>query len=285
MLAVAPATWTDNPTFVDALLSALDGNPVVQAVTTSQAFALFPDPSPCRSGCRLTGAAGSGLPAAGIRAQRTRVAGFAGAAVGAHMLVQQLGDLVLGAEAQALHPQQQSAVVANAGAALDAQLGQLAVEGDKTVTLTSSSGLVPVTVFSGAAYPVSGSLVLSSDKLLFPNGETQWATPVTLLPHHSNVVYVRVRARASGDFRLDVSLRSPDGTLRLVTGELSVRSTSSSVVGVVLTAGAVLVLAVWWFRTSMKRRGARQAEEAGGGAHDGSVDGPVSGSAGPASGP
>jgi len=264
VLAVAPTSWTDDPVFVDTLLGSLDGNPVAQAVTASQLFGLFPSPSTCRTTCRLTGTTGTpGLPVAAIRAQRVRLNGFATATAGARPLVLQLGDLVLGGEAQALRPAQQSAVVTNAGAALDAQLGQLAVEGDQTVTLTASSGLVPVTVVSDAAYPVTGSLLLSSDKLLFPNGETEWSTPVTLLPRHSNVVYVRVRSRASGVFRLDVSLRSPDGTLRLVAGELSVRSTSSSVVGVVLTAGAVVVLAVWWIRTSMRRRAARRAEDLG----------------------
>jgi len=254
-LAAAPESWPDDPAFVDALLGSLDGNPVVQSVTTSQLFALFPTPATCRSGCRLTYAGGGGgLPVTAIRAQRSRVNGLADAAVGNRALAQQLGDLVLGSEAQALRPQQQSSVVANAGAAIDAQLGQLAVEGDQTVTLTASSGLIPVTVVSGADYPVTASLALSSDKLLFPNGETQWSTPITLLPRHSNVVYVRVRTRASGVFRLDVSLRSPDGSLRLASGELLVRSTSSSVVGVVLTGGAVAVLAVWWIRTSLKRR-------------------------------
>ena len=63
-------------------------------------------------------------------------------------------------------------------------------------------------------------------------------------------------------FRLDVSLRSPDGTLRLASGELSVRSTSSSVVGVVLTAGAVVVLAVWWVRTSRRRKARARADDA-----------------------
>ena len=280
VLAVAPADWTDDPAFVDALLTGLDGNPVVQAVTTSEAFALFPARSPCRSGCRLTGTVGSGLPAAAIRAQRTRLGGFAAAAVGAHALVQQLGDLVLGAEAQALRPRQQSAAVANAGLALDAQLGQVAVEGNQTVTLTASSGLVPVTVYSDATYPVTGSLVLSSDKLLFPDGETQWAVPVVLQPHHSTVVPVRVSSRTSGVFRLDVSLRSPDGSLRLVTGELSVRSTSSSVVGIVLTAGAVLVLVVWWIRTSIRRRAARRADESGEGTGDRRVGDPVAGAHG-----
>jgi hypothetical protein len=274
VLAVAPASWSDNPAFVDALLGSLDGNPVVQAVTTSQAFALFPVPTACRTGCRAIGVGGgSGLPAAAIRAQRIRVNGFADAAVGARPLAQQLGDLVLGGEAQALRPAQQSDVVANAGLAVDAQLGQLAVEGDQTITLTASSGLVPVTVVSGAGYPVSGSLALSSDKLLFPNGETQWTRAVVLLPRQSNVVYVRVRTRTSGAFRLDVSLWSPDGTLHLGAGQLSVRSTSSSVVGVILTVGAIGVLAVWWFRTSMRRRAARRAEGGDGPLGDGVVDG------------
>ena len=221
VLAVAPTAWDDDPAFVDALLGSLDGNPVVQAMTVAQVFALYPSPAPCRSGCRLTGGGGGSLPTAAIRAQRARIDGFATSAVGARPLALQLGDLVLGGEAQALRPAQQSAVVSNAGAALDAQLGQLSVEGDLTVTLTASSGTVPVTVVSDAAYPVTATLVLDSDKLLFPNGETQWSTPVTLLPRHSNVVYVRVRSRTSGTFRLDVGLRSPDGSLRLASGELS----------------------------------------------------------------
>jgi hypothetical protein len=199
---------------------------------------------------------------AAIHSQRERVNGLADAVLGTRSLAQQLGDLVLGGEAQNLRPQQQAGAVANAGAAVDAQLGQFAVEGDQTVTLTASSGLVPVTIVSVAGFPVTASLVLSSDKLLFPNGETQWSTPITLLPRHSNVRYVRVRTRASGIFRLDVSLRSPDGSLRLTSGELSVRSTSSSVVGIVLTTGAVAVLAVWWIRTSLKRRRLRRAEDA-----------------------
>jgi hypothetical protein len=262
VLAVAPSSWSDNPAFVDALLGSLEGNPVIQAVTTSQVFAMFPTPAACHPDCRLVSAGGPyGLPVAAIRAQRARVDGFADASVGARALSSQLGDLVLGGEAQALRPSQQSAVVANAGAAVDAQIGQLSVEGNQSVTLTSSSGTIPVTLVSSASYPVSATLVMSSDKLLFPNGETLWSRSVTLIPHHSNVVPVSVRSRASGVFRVDVSLRSPDGKLHLAVGELSVRSTSSSVVGVVLTVGAVIVLAVWWFRTSVKRRAARKVEE------------------------
>jgi Family of unknown function (DUF6049) len=274
VFAVAPLSWSDNPSFVDALLSSLDGNPVVQAVTTSEAFATFPTPATCHPVCRLAAAGGAvGLPVDAIRAERTRVDGFADASVGDRALSQQLGDLVLGGEAQALRTPQQSAVVANAGAAVDAQIGQFAVEGNQTVTLTASSGTVPVTVVSSASYPISATLVLSCDKLLFSNGKTVLSKAIVLLPHHSTVTYVPVRSRASGVFRLDVSLRSPDDQLHLAVGELSVRSTSSSVVGVILTVGAVVVLAVWWFRTSVKRRAARRAEETGDGPEP-SPDGP-----------
>jgi hypothetical protein len=262
VMAIAPSGWHDDPAFVRALLGSLDGNPVVQPVTTAQVFALFPNPATCRSGCRLTSGASSGLPVTAINAQRIRVNGFAVSAVGAHALTLQLSDLVLGGEAEALRPAQQSAVLANAGRAVDAQFNQLAVEGDQSVTLTSHSGQVPITIRSSAPYPVIATLSLSSDKLLFRNGQSQWSKGILLQPRISNVVNVQVQTRASGVFRLDVTLHAPAGPVRLAVGELTVRSTSSSVVGVALTAGAVTVLAVWWFRTSMRRRSKRQVDEA-----------------------
>jgi len=265
VMAVAPTSWRDDPAFVNALLGALDGNPVVQAVTTAQLFALFPTAATCRSGCRLTPTGTSTPPVAAVRTQRTRVDGFATAAVGQRALAQQLGDLVLGGEAETLRSSQQSAVLANAGSAVEAQVGQVAVEGDQSVTLTSRTGRIPITVVSNASYPMSAVLELTSDKLLFLDGQT-WQTSLSkpeVVGPHSNVFYVNVQSRSSGQFRLDVTLRAPDGSLRLATGELSVRSTSSSVVGVILTAGAVVVLAVWWVRTSLRRRAARRAEDAG----------------------
>ena len=262
VMAVAPTSWNDDPRFVDALLASLDGNPVVQPVTTSKLFSYFPTPATCRSGCRLVPTGTSVPPVGAVRAQRARVDSFGTAAVGQKALVQQLGDLVLGGQAETLRSSQQSAVLANAGDAVDAQLGQVACECDQSVTLTARSGRIPITVVSNATYPIVATLVLSSDKLLFPNGETVWSTSWTLHAN-SNVKYVKVQSRASGLFRLDVSLHAPAGALRLATGELSVRSTSSSVVGVVLTAGAVAVLVVWWVRTSLRRRAARRAEDEG----------------------
>ncbi len=264
VVAVPPTSWSASPAFVAALLGSLSANPMVEAVTIDQLFSLFPTPATCHVGCHLLPPSATGLPLTEVRTQRQRVNAFAAAAPGDQVLGQQLGDLVLAGESETLRPAQQSAVLANAGTAVDAQLGLLSVEGDQSITLTASSGKVPVTVLSNAPYAVTGSLTLSSDKLLFDNGQTQWSARITLPPRYTKVVYVRVRTRASGVFRMDVALHSPDGLLKLAGGEVSVRSTATSVVGIVLSIGAVAVLLVWWIRTSRKRHLLGRAEEAAG---------------------
>jgi hypothetical protein len=267
--AAAPNGWVSNPAFVGALLSALDGNPTVEPVTTAELFAALPTAS-CHGPCKLVpGGPGAPLPAGSIRAQRRRIAGFSSAATSAapRSISTQLGDLVLAGESERLRPAQQAAVLANTGSALDAQLTQLVVGGERTVTLTSQQGTLQVTMVSSAPYPVTGTLTLTSDKLLFPNGTTQWSEGATLFPGgpgsaHTTVVPVIVRTRASGLFRVGIAFASPDRGLVLSTGQVSVRSTATSVVGVVLSLGAVLVLVVWWLRTSRKRRALRRLEEA-----------------------
>jgi hypothetical protein len=261
---VAPNSWTDNPAFVTTLLGALDGNPVIEPVRTTDLFSTLPL-SACRTGCRtLAGAEAGGLPATAIRTERQRVAALATAAstAPAHGITTQLGDLVLAGESEHLRATQQSGVLHNAGAAVDAQLDQLQVSGDRTVTLTSQRGRVPVTIYSTAPYPVTGTLTLTSDKLTFPDGQSQ---TVTLSPSHYNVFNVNVETRASGLFKVDIALYSPGGGLMLSSGQVDVRSTATSVVGVILSLGAVAVLVVWWLRTSRKRRAQRRRDEAGDG--------------------
>lgn len=263
--AVAPDAWGASPSLVSALLGGLEGSPILEAVTVDGAFATVPTPAACRNTCRLLPSGGDpGLPVAAIRAQRQRVDGFTSAALGApgRTVSSQLGDLVLSSESTALRPDQQSGLLDNTGVAVDAQLSQLAVAGDRTVTLTSQRGTLQVTLVSSAPYPVDTVLSLTSDKLLFADGTTEWSQNATLLPDHTNVVPVTVRARTSGEFRVDIVLHSPNGGLELSSGTVDVRSTATSVVGVVLSLGAVAVLVVWWLRTSRRRRALRLRDDA-----------------------
>jgi Family of unknown function (DUF6049) len=257
--AVAPSDWSASPEFTDALLGALDGSPILQAVTTSTLFDTLGSAS-CH-GCRLGATPGpAGLPAEAIRTERQRINGLFSAAPEARPLTVQLSEVVLAGQAGNLRAGQQSAVVANAGAAIDAQLAQIAVTGDRTITLTSRRGQVPVTIVSAAPYAVNASMTLTSDKLLFANHSTSITMPVTLAPGKTTVEYVNVQSRASGLFKVAIVLRSPVGGMLLSTGQVSVRSTASSIVGIVLSLGAAVVLVAWWIRTSRRRRRDRRAE-------------------------
>ncbi|MGH9079331.1 MAG: DUF6049 family protein [Acidimicrobiales bacterium] len=259
--AVAPGGWSDSPAFVDALLGALQASPILQPVTTTTMFDALGSATNCRGGCRLGPTAGSnGLPATAIRTQRQRVNGLSAAAPVARPVADQLSEVLLSGQSEDLRAGQQTRVVANAATAISAQLAQIAVAGDRTITLTSQRGRVPVTIVSAAPYPVDALLTLTSDKLLFANHSTTMTQPVTLTPAHTNVVYVAVQTRASGLFKVDIVLRAPAGRVVLSIGQISVRSTATSVVGIVLSLGAVAVLAAWWIRTSRKRRRARRAE-------------------------
>jgi hypothetical protein len=259
VVVLPPATWSDNASFVKALVEALgNDNPIIQPVTTSALFSALPMSTTCHSGCKLVPAsATSALPVKAIRVERERINGFSTAAPADPPLATQLGDLVLAGEASTLRPSAQSSILKNTKTALNAQLDQLAVAGDQTITLTSLQGTLPVTILSSAAYPVTASITVTSDKLLFENGTTTWTRPGTVLVQpgrHANIYNIPVKARTSGVFKVGIVLRSPNGTLVLSSGEANVRSTATSVVGIVLSLGALAVLAVWWIRTSLRRR-------------------------------
>jgi hypothetical protein len=55
-----------------------------------------------------------------------------------------------------------------------------------------------------------------------------------------------VRVRTSGAFTMVVEVTSPDQSIVLDTSTFDIRSTAISGVGLVLSAGAGLFLAVWW---------------------------------------
>ncbi len=262
LVAVPPSGWSDDPAFVGALLGALASSPIIQPVTTATMFATLGPPTSCHGGCKLTTtASGTGLPVNLIRTARQRINGLAVAAPAARDdVTTPLSEVVLSGQSEDLRPGQQAAVLANGSAAINAQLSQIAVAGDRTITLTSQRGRVPVTIVSAAPYQVRASLTLTSDKLLFADHSTSVTQPVVLQPGHTNVVYVNVQARASGIFKVGILLRSPAGGLVLSSGQVSVRSTATSVVGIALSLGAVAVLVAWWIRTSRKRRRGRRAE-------------------------
>ncbi len=272
VVAVPPNGWTANPILIATLVADLANNPITQAVTVAGLFQAFPSPAPCRNGCRLTSSSGSsgssagtGLPVSAVRNQRDRIAGLTSSISPTSPVVRtlpvQLGDLVLASESENLKSSQQASVLRNVNAAINAQFAQVFVSGDQTVTLTSRAGLIPISIDSKAPYPVTGTLTLTSDELIFPNGTRRLSRPATLTTSTNNF-YINVKTRTSGESKLEITFRSPTGGLVITSGVINVRSTATSVVGVVLSLGAVAVLLAWWVRTGIRRRKRQRTEDA-----------------------
>lgn len=279
VVAVAPAAWGSDPAFMTALLSGLQNNALVRPVTLNDLFTQVPVGSPSSAPYQpssrkpATESSTTGLPAGAIRSARSRLEGFAASVSQTSAGSEEatlLGQLLLLSESGASSFKQQQAAVGAASTALSAQLRALSISaGD--IRLTSNAAPVPITVTKGLPYPVTGVLAVTSDKLAFPQGSQSPGSscrPPTVqssagrstysalcvIGHSTNVVYVNMRSRASGDFRVSVTLTSPNGSLELAGGQITVSSMSTSFVAILLSVLAVLVLLAWWARTVMRRR-------------------------------
>jgi hypothetical protein len=292
VVCVPPGDGSVDPTVVGDLLDALESNPMVQPVTLATLFSdvavggevgRVTQPSTHRPASVATPA---GLPARAIQEARARLAGFS-AAVSAssagRAVATALGDELLGAESQDHTPAQQQVAVQRLEQDIDHQLGLLSIT-SREVRLTARTGSVPITVVKTAPYPVEAVLTATSDKISFSVGTAQapnaeCGTPVVTnsagkssvsshctFVHGTNAVYVAMRSRVSGDFRMTVTLVSPQSGVVLASGQLTVRSMSTSAVAIALSAAAGAVLLGWWGRTAWRsrrtRRGAHRRRKA-----------------------
>lgn len=119
------------------------------------------------------------------------------------------------------------------------------------VTLGAADGSFPVPIESSLDYPVKVVVQLEgNDRVEFPNDRIE----TTLAPKSSTIVPIRVRTRAAGDTPVRITVRSPDDGVILAESQYTIRSTAVSGVGIVLTVGAALFLAVWWGRHWQRSR-------------------------------
>lgn len=264
VVAVPPAGWTPSVAFDDQLLSGLSGNPDVSPVTLDGYFSSVPPGGPQGVTTRhLASSASTALPvslARQLTRARLRLTSFVSAVRPRSLVVlSQLDDLLLAAESDGLRRAQQFAGVAEFERALGGQLSLIKVATERTITLTSRTAAVPITILSTAHYTVVARMTVTSDRFLFPgSGGT---VPRVVIDHPTTPEQVQVVARTTGDLPLSVTLAAPQGTPPLVIahGQMTVRSTATSIVGVVLTVAAAAVLLFWWARTWRAGRRARRA--------------------------
>ncbi|MBV9661117.1 MAG: hypothetical protein JO337_08170 [Acidimicrobiales bacterium] len=273
--ALPPLGWQASPAFVQTLLTGLDGNPLVKAVTPSTVFSeLAPKELLTRqlaSPGTSSGPASSALSAdsAAIQAARAQIqaidsvlAGQSGISTAALQL-----DL-LAAESASVSEAQRHGILTAIGAAANRATRQINLPAAGSMTLTARQGQLPITILAPPSLRARVELRLTSQRLIFqpfslPGVSCRIPTPTeeicTLsLSTQNTTVKVPVQTRSSGVFPLDVSLYSPGGALRLAHDSDTVRSTAVSNVGVVLIVVAVLSLLLWWGRDLRHGRRARR---------------------------
>lgn len=142
-------------------------------------------------------------------------------------------------------------------ATIESFLTQIEVPSKKTVTLTAEEGDLPLSFVNHSDRPVSVKVSLVSPKLAFPDGDTK---TVDLKPNATTTTTFVVQARTTGTFPLDINVTTADGRFEIEQTTITIRSTALNGVGLILTIGAGLFLAIWWLthfrRTRAKRRGA-----------------------------
>jgi len=203
------------------------------------------------------GPAGHGITRAAaqrIAVGRQQLSSYAHAVRGRPPAVTGLGDLLLSTESFRLGDAGRDAALTTYDRAFAAEIGEITLATERTVTFTSQRADIPITVLSSAPYPVTVVVTLASDKFTFPDGSTRQFT----LDRPTTSVRVTAQARTSGDrLPIDVTLHTPDGQLLIAQTVLTVQSTEISFVGVALTVLAGAVLLAWWMRTWRRARRAR----------------------------
>ncbi len=255
-----------DPGVVSTALRALTDDRAVGAVQAVPIDQIFKDVPPLEDGPTTVTAAPHDVTddlrpiAPAVQSARMRVAGV-GALLDDPSLSTSLGQSLLMSTGSDTPDDERLAYVEHADETLGSVSGAVVLPDEFEITLTSRSSSIPVTVTNNLDRPLSVRIELDSDQLEFPDGDV--LTPV--LTPGTNRLEVAVRTRTSGAFTLDVTVESPDQSIVLDTSTFDVRSTAISGVGIVLSIGACLFLAIWWARHwRSARRSAHLMPSAGG---------------------
>jgi hypothetical protein len=243
-----PANRPLPATYLDTLLRGLDQPGPLRPVNLSALF----DADPTGEAGPEPGPEVEGIPVAGqdlgtygraLALSRTQLGGYQSFAGRADPLAIELRRRQLVSGSADLTEAQRDGYLRSVSDVIHGQTAMVTVSDDETITLTSREGDIPVTIENGTDESVEVTLAFDSDNRLdFPDGSRK---RIELTPG-TNHIDVPVVDRTSGAFPLRITATSPDGVLTVTRARITVRSTVVSGVGLVLSIGALLVLAVWW---------------------------------------
>jgi len=254
----AAVVFPDRPNVPPPLFSAfaglVEGSPWLRPVTASTLATDIAPPSrgtlPRRSYRGFDGEYVQSLLAA-----KTKLGQFGNAAATAHSVIARLQDDLLTAEGSTFvaEPHLGHLFLDAVHRTIDGTYKHVEVS-NSLVTLSSRTGLLPVTVRNDTGYPVTVDLRLLSDRRLsFVTGNIQ---EVTIGPRTTTYTFP-VRAQTTGRFPITVQVLTPGepGTRDTIAqAEMIVRSTAYNRVALIVTIGAAVFLMAWWGRRFLPRK-------------------------------
>ena len=250
VVIVPPADWQPDPTFLATVLSLLGQSPLLHAVTLDDWFRNVAAPPDGPYRLAVADPADLSDFATGLTLTRIRLSALTSMLPPADPLAASLAARLKVSVDDSFDATQHQAY-------LDAVNGELNVLSDavdpvptRRITLASRSTEVPITLHRRIDRPIRVRVHLESPKLSFPDNDV-----LVTLDAETVQQRVAVKARANGTFPLTITIMTPDGDVAVAPPtELTVHATTLSGFGVVLSVGALLVLASWWVRHLRRNR-------------------------------
>jgi len=242
--------WNPDPEVINPVLAGLRENPLIEASSLDELMTTVP-PREGEAGpvVRQLVPIAPGPPsvsAIAFTATSRRLDGLASMVGATDPVVERGRDSLLVALTSAWSPAtartRSSARLNHVDNEIHSVANQVIAPDTRTVTLISRRSDIPISILNTTGREVTIRVQLDSEKLEFPDGDAR----VLTLPSRNTTVRLPVESRASGTFPLRVTITSEDGALNLQQARYTVRSTVVSGVGVILTIGAGLFLAIWW---------------------------------------
>jgi hypothetical protein len=250
-----PSSWRPDPAFLAAALPALTSATILKPVTLDN---LFIDVPPLSTQSRPTIRAlettskVNALPADRLASAQNTVTQLAALLDPNGDTAQTARRLLLVSESERLSTSARDRVLAQIDGTFDRVRGNIRLPNGRTFRLAAREGKIPLTVVNGNGFDVRVDVVLSSEKLEFtdapPGTRSSLVLSNLVLPANASLTRaIRVKARASATFSLLAIVRSPTGQ-EVDRSRFTIISTAFSGVGILLSIGAALFLAVWWIR-------------------------------------
>ncbi len=133
------------------------------------------------------------------------------------------------------------------------QISQLEARTSRSLRLTSRSAQVPFSFLNTGSIPLRVELRLLSDKLTVDDFDDGESTTLVLPPGVTTHEF-GLQTLGSGAFLMNLELHSPDGELLLGRTPIEMQSVTPTWAGLLLVAGATAFLLIWWVMDSRRRR-------------------------------